>query len=356
MFDHIIIGGGVAGLSAAQTLSSIGSTLLLEAEDALGYHASGRSAAMFLADYGNQTVRTLNHASHEGLVDAGVLSQRQMMLVAKAEEEDAFRAEFQAFGMSEVGVSEACERLPILNTKVTKFAAVREDVFDLDTDALMQLFRKEALRGNAQITTQSRVTHIERRGDHWEIGCQNETYQGRMLINVAGAWADHIADMAGLQPMGLQPYRRSMARLAAPGGLDTANWPFTDGVGEAWYAKPDAGAWLVSPSEEHPLPAQDAWADDMVLAEGLARYEDMVTEPVTKPIATWAGLRTFAPDRALVIGPDPTEPSFVWLAGQGGYGFQTAIAAADLLYDRVTEATPRIGAEAAATLAPDRFR
>jgi len=128
------------------------------------------------------------------------------------------------------------------------------------------------------------------------------------------------------------------------------------GPGESWYAKPDAGGWIVSPAEEEPVAPMDAWADDTVLAEGLARYEAHVREPVTRPVATWAGLRTFAPDRALAIGEDPGAAGFFWLAGQGGYGFQTAPAAAALLADLLLGRLPVLAGEVVAALSPGRFR
>ena len=127
------------------------------------------------------------------------------------------------------------------------------------------------------------------------------------------------------------------------------------GCGETWYAKPDAGALIVSPAEEHPMPPHDAWADDMVLAEGLARYEEMVTEPVTRLITNWAGLRTFSPDRSLVIGRDVDQPYFFWLAGQGGYGFQSAPAASQLVADLLGEGRSPLGASLIAALSPARF-
>jgi glycine/D-amino acid oxidase-like deaminating enzyme len=127
------------------------------------------------------------------------------------------------------------------------------------------------------------------------------------------------------------------------------------GCGETWYAKPDAGALIVSPAEEHPMDAHDAWADDMVLAEGLARYEEMVTEPVTRLISNWAGLRTFSPDRVLVIGRDAAEPSFFWLAGQGGYGFQSAPAASQLAADLIAGSGSELSGPLIAALSPARF-
>ena len=166
---------------------------------------------------------------------------------------------------------------------------------------------------------------------------------------------DQVAAMAGVRPLGFTPYRRSMARIPAPGGQDVGRWPMMFGPGEDWYAKPDAGALIVSPAEEDLMEPHDAWADDMVLAEGLARYEEMVTEPVTRLLASWAGLRTFAPDRVLVIGPDVGEPSFFWLAGQGGYGFQTCPAASRLAADLIAGRMPELDAGLVAQLDPARF-
>jgi glycine/D-amino acid oxidase-like deaminating enzyme len=161
--------------------------------------------------------------------------------------------------------------------------------------------------------------------------------------------------MAGVEPFGFAPLRRSMARIPAPGGHDISRWPMIFGAGEAWYCKPDAGALIVSPAEEHLTTPHDAFADDMVLAEGLARYEEMVTEPVTRLLANWAGLRTFAPDRVPVIGFDTKTPGFFWLAGQGGYGFQSAPAASQLAADLLTEQPSTLDPACVAALAPARF-
>jgi len=147
-----------------------------------------------------------------------------------------------------------------------------------------------------------------------------------------------------------------MARMPAPGGHDPASWPMIIGAGETWYAKPDAGKWIVSPAEEDPVDApHDAWADDMVLAEGIARYQPFVTEDVTRVETTWAGLRTFSPDRTLVLGRDAAEPDFIWCSGQGGYGFQTAPAASQLLADLIAGRAPALPPEIVAALSPERF-
>ena len=355
MSDILIVGGGIAGLSAAARLAPLGSVTVVEAEDSLGYHASGRSAAAFIEDYGNATVRALNSASAAFLDGAGVLSQRGMLLVGRDDEREAHAAEALDFGLTQIGPDAARDMVPILSQTAVSHAAYRTDMFDLDTDKLLQLFRKTALSLSAQIGTGHRIDHISCDGGRWLLRAGDTAWQADVVVNAAGAWADEVATMAGAQPVGLTPFRRSIARLPAPGGHDVTGWPFVDGVGEAWYAKPDAGKWLVSPSEEHPSVPMDAWPDDMVLAEGLARYEAMVSEPVTRVETSWAGLRTFAPDRALVIGQDPDMPGFYWCAGQGGYGFQTCAAASALLASVMDGTTPEVGPDVAARLSPARF-
>ncbi len=353
MTDILIIGGGIAGLSAAAALAPQADVTVLEAEQAVGYHASGRSAAMFLADYGNAVVQALNRASYNALQK--VLTPRGMLLVGRAGEGGAFQREYAGFGMADISVSEAIERLPILALDTVAYAAHREDVFDLDTDRLLQSYARAARKHGAGIVCNAQVSKVSRDGRAWEVAAGGDIYKADILINAAGAWADNIAKLAGVAPLGIRPYRRSMARLPAPAGKDVRRWPFVISVGERWYAKPDAGSWLVSPADTDPVEPHDAWADDMVLAEGLARYEEMVTEPVTRLQASWAGLRSFAPDNTLVVGPDGDVPSFFWLAGQGGYGFQTAPAASGLVADLVLGRVPELEPEVVAALGAGRF-
>jgi D-arginine dehydrogenase len=354
--DFLIIGGGIAGVSAAARLSHLGSVIVLEAEDALAHHASGRSAALYEPRYGAPAVVGLSMASGDYFRSApGVLSPRGLMVVAKAEAKAAFDADVVAMEFTPISVDEARGIIPILNPDVVAHAAYADHAEDVDTDLLVQGFAREAKANGAQILTRARVTAIARDGSGWRVDSDAGTFAAKMVINAAGAWVDQVASMAGVRPLGFTPYRRSMARIPAPGGHDVSKWPMLFGPGEDWYAKPDAGALIVSPAEEDLMEPHDAWADDMVLAEGLARYEEMVTEPVTRLISNWAGLRTFSPDRVLVIGRDPVEPSFFWLAGQGGYGFQTCPAASQLAADLIGGRAPQIDADLVAALSPSRF-
>ncbi len=355
--DFLIIGGGIAGISTAARLSELGSVQLLEAEDGLGFHASGRSAAMFLAGYGNDVVKALNRASadHHRNANGGVLSPRGVLSVAKADQEEAFRHEMQEFSMPEISVAEALRLVPILNSETVTFAALDTSGSDLDTDLLLQNFVKNCRKNGGQIATGQRVKGILGGTNSWRVTTNKGEYSGRILVNAAGAWVDEIAKMAGVTPLGFQPLRRSIARLPAPGGHDVTGWPMLHSAADEWYAKPDAGKWLVSPSEADPVEAHDAFVDDMVLAEGLDRYSRMVTTPVTRVETSWAGLRTFSPDSALVIGFDAKDRDFLWVAGQGGYGFQTAPAASQLAAELVNGQSTTLSPDIVRALSPARF-
>lgn len=358
MSDILIIGGGIAGISAAARLAPHAQVTVLEAEGQLAYHASGRSAAAFIEDYGNSVVRALNIASVEYLTFAngGVLGPRGMMMLGKARERQDFLAEAEDFGLTEISVDEAKNKVPLINQKVVKYAAYREDVSDIDTDLFFQNFLRMARSNGAKVQTNADVTKITFENGKWRVETKDQVYSVQILINASGAWVDQIAQMAGLEPLGFTPYRRSIARIPVPGGYDPSNWPMLDGVKEGWYAKPDAGQLIVSPADEDPLVPQDAWADDMVLAEGLSRFEEMMSEPVERMTSNWAGLRTFAPDRTLVIGSSLENPQFFWLAGQGGYGFQTAAAASQLACDLILGRPSELEDDVCQALSPKRFK
>ena len=355
MIDFLVIGGGIAGVSAAARLSDLGTVTVLEAEDALAYHASGRSAALFEENYGKPSTVALNKASQAFHAEADVLSPRGLMLVGSADKAALFAADQTAMKLTPITVDEAVGMVPILDRGVIDRAAFDPHAWDIDTDRLVQTFARMARGNGAQIVTKAEATSIARISGGWSVTTKTESYEARSIVNAAGAWADRIAVMAGIAPVGLTPLRRSMARIPAPGGHDVSGWPMLFGPGEDWYANPDAGALIVSPAEEDLVEPHDAYADDMVLAEGLARYEAHVTEPVTRLLSSWAGLRTFAPDRTLVLGPDPAAPTFIWCAGQGGYGMQSSPAASRLLADLVAGRAPELPPEMVQALVPDRF-
>ena len=214
---------------------------------------------------------------------------------------------------------------------------------------------------------------MTRAGGVWRVATPAAVHEAPLLVNAAGAWADAVAKMAGLAPLGLTPLRRSAAILPAPEGHDITRWPLFVSASEQWYAKPEAGKLMVSPADEDPVEPHDAWPDDMVLAEGLHRFEQAVTVPVTRVERSWAGLRTFAPDRTPAVGFDhhqwagcevgesasdqhAAEEDFLWLAGQGGYGVQTAPALSRLAADLCLGRAPALPGAVVEALSPARFR
>lgn len=354
MDDFLIIGGGIAGTSAGARLAALGRVTLLEAEPALGYHASGRSAALFEPNYGPAPTMALSRASAAFFEASGVLSPRGVMFVGGHGEDDAFARDLAVMGLDEIGIEAARRHVPVLDPARVTRAAWHAAAWDVDTDRLIQDFARE-IRAQGRVVTGAKAQAIRRIDGGWEVETRDARFAARVLVNAAGAWADEVARLAGIAPVGLTPKRRSMARVAAPAGYDPKDWPMVIGAGESWYMKPDAGALLVSPADAEPMEPHDAWADDMVLAEGIAGWEARVTTPVTRMIANWAGLRTFSPDGNLVIGPAPRDPAFLWFAGQGGYGFQTAPAASRLLADLAGGRAPEIDPQTVAALDPARY-
>lgn len=360
--DIIVIGGGIAGIGAAARLAPDAATLVLETEGAIGYHATGRSAAIFIRNYGNATLRTLNAASHpafeepNGISDISLLSPRGEMLIATEQELPALAAYLdRADGMERLTPDEACELVPILRKESIAAAAIERDAQDIDVDRLLQGYARLLRQHGGRIFTDAKARRITRRGSVWHVETAAGAFEAPVLVNAAGAWADEVGTMAGLAPVGLTPMRRSAAILPGPEDHDVSHWPLFAGASESWYAKPEAGKLMVSPADEDAMEAHDAWADDMVLAEGLDRFERAVTMVVARVERTWAGLRTFAPDRTPVVGFAPDAEGFFWLAGQGGYGVQTAPALSELAADLCTGRQPGLPAETVAALSPGRF-
>ncbi|SDU14464.1 FAD-binding oxidoreductase [Stappia sp. ES.058] len=360
--DFLIIGGGIAGVGVAAHLADSASVTVLETEDALGRHSTGRSAAIFIKNYGNATLRALNAASEQVLAsggdfaETGFLSPRGELVIAMADEVDALDAYLAgAEGMDVISPAEAVRMVPILREELIAKAAMEPDARDIDVDRLLQSFARHAKRLGARLVQNAPATSIRREGDAWRVEAGGEVYHASVLINAAGAWADEVAGLAGASKVGMQAMRRSAAILPAPDGHDVSRWPAVVSASESWYAKPEAGKLMVSPADEDPVDPHDAWPDDMVMAEGLYRFETATNVPVTRVERTWAGLRSFVADRTPVAGFAPETPGFFWLAGQGGYGIQTAPALSRLAADMCLGREPALGATVVSALDPGRL-
>ena len=362
--DVLVIGAGIAGVGVAAALADTHRVVILERETQPGYHSTGRSAAIFLPNYGNDVIRGLNQASAPlfqqrdvGLFPAPLLTGRGSLTVAG---EDGIEAceDFvrNGVGIEAIDIDRAIDMVPILNRDHVKAACYQDDAWDIDVNALHQGWLRKATGLGVQLYTKCEVVGANRVAGEWQVETGDRTFHAKTVVNASGAWADITAGLFGARPLGLTPMRRSIAVLPAPDCHDTRSWPLVDDVNEAWYMKPDGGRMFVSPCDETPVDPHDAYVDDMILAEGLYRFEQAVTIPVTRVESSWAGLRTFAPDRTPVAGFDGEVDGFFWLAGQGGYGIQTSPAISTLAAALIARRDPERAIEALlAKLSPARF-
>lgn len=359
--DVLVIGAGMAGIGAAARLAPDASVTVLEMEERPAYHTTGRSAATFILNYGNDVLRAMNRASEAtlrggaDLAETGFLSPRGVLEVEEPGMAEAFEAYIAgAKGLEILNPAQVLELFPRYRPDMVVRGAYEPDASDIDVDALLQAFIRTLRSHGGQIVPRAEVTALTRTGDVWRAETKAGTFEAPVVVNAAGAWGDRIAALAGVAPVGLVPCRRTVAVI--PVSEDTRAWPLTTSVAETWYAKPDGGRLWVSPADEDAMEPHDAYPDDMVMAEGLHRFEQATTIEVTRVERSWAGLRTFAPDRTPVNGFEPGTDGFYWLVGQGGYGIQTAPAMSRLAADTVLGHKPSLTEDIVSALSPSRFR
>jgi D-arginine dehydrogenase len=367
--DILVIGAGIAGASVAAELARTHQVVVLEAEDAPGYHSTGRSAAVFSESYGNSAVRALTRASRDFLhhppadfSPAALIKRRSWLHVASAAQALALErfvaTEDLAIRVRRVGPEEALALSPLLRPEtVAAGGAYEADAGDIDVDALHQGYLRLLRQRDGAVLTGAHVTAATRTERKWRIESGAGDFSAGIVINAAGAWADRIASLAGVTPVGIQPCRRTAALIELPEGPASDTWPLTIDIEETYYFKPDAGLLLVSPADETPVEPSDVQPEDLDVAIAVDRLERATRVTVNHVRRKWAGLRSFAPDRSPVIGFDRAAPGFFWLAGQGGYGIQTAPAAAALAAAliRGESAAQSVGGLDPAALAADRF-
>jgi D-arginine dehydrogenase len=333
--DVIVIGAGIAGASVAAHLAEARRVVLLEREDRAGYHSTGRSAALFTEIYGNTTIRALTRASRQFLFDPpagfaeGPLTRpRGCLYIASQSQLEALQT-FAA--LSDVApatraltVHDALALCPILREGYVAAALFEPDSSDIDVSALHQGYLRLFRRRTGRLITNAPVAGLEHGAGGWTVQAAAERFTAPILVNAAGAWADEVAALAGLTPIGLQPRRRTAVLVDPPAGMDISRWPFVSDAQEQFYFKPEAGSLFLSPADETPVEPSDAQPDEWDIAVAVERVEAVTTLQIARPKARWAGLRTFAPDRTPVAGFSDEGLGFFWLAGQGGYGIQTA--------------------------------
>lgn len=362
--DILIVGAGIAGVGLAADLAGDYRVAIIEQEGRPAYHSTGRSMAIFIRNYGNAAIRALSRASaplfenpDERLFPHPLISQRGVLFISDETGISHHNALLdQADGLRPISLDEAFGMVPILRHDWVMAAAFEQDAQDIDVNALHEGWLRKARAGGTDLVTDCALLSAERVGRTWKVQTTKGEIIADVVVNAAGAWADHVARVCGAAALGIQPMRRSIAVLPSPAGYDTTEWPLIDDSAERWYCKPGSGKLYVSPADEIPVDPHDAYVDDIILAEGLDRFEQAVDYPVTHVERSWAGLRSFAPDRTPVAGFAPETPGFFWLAGQGGYGMQTAPALSRLAGQLIRRIEPsELSAAVVASLLPDRF-
>ena len=368
-----VIGGGIAGVSVAHHLLRIDPDLdvvLLEMESTLAHHTTGRSAALLLENLGTPSMRilssaSLDHLRHtpDDLVDSPLLAPRPVLHVGTVEQDEAVDR-MLAEGIDsattptmEVDVDEAMRLFPPLRRDLVYRAIVEPDSADIDVGGLHQSFVRGFRRAGGRIATSTRVDAATPDGDGWRLDTTEGSVGADVVVNCAGAWGDVVAATAGVASVGLQPFRRTAFMVDGP-GLDTSGWAFAGDIDHQWYLRDDGPQMFCSLAEENPSEPCDPKPEELDVALAIERLNEATTLGIRSVNSAWVGLRTFAPDRSMVIGPDSERPSFIWCVGQGGTGIQTSAGAGRLTADLA------LGGEPSAAFAgldldevrPGRFR
>ncbi len=371
--DFVVVGAGIAGASVAWHLAAHGPVVMLERESQPGYHATGRSAAMFMETYGTEAIRALTRASRafyehppEGFTDHPILTQRGAMHVARTGQERELTAAWEAAActssrVERLEVADVLARCPVLRGELTCGALYEPDAMDMDVHALHQGYLRGFRARGGQLLQSAELAGAHPSGQRWEVVlADGRRIDTAAVVNAAGAWADVVARRCGVEPIGLQPRRRTAFTFEPPADADISRWPTVIGLDESYYFKPDAGQLLGSPANADPVEPQDVQPEELDVATGIHYIEELTRMRIRRPRHTWAGLRSFVADGDLVVGADDGRPGFHWIAAQGGYGIQTAAAVAELAACQLTgraipEHITRFGVSEAA-LSPRRLR
>ena len=365
--DVLIAGAGIAGSSVAFELAARCSVILLEREAQPGYHSTGRSAAMFIETYGTPAVRSLTRASRgfltrppDGFTDYPLLAPRGMLHIARPDQRQALEtAERQASAtVRRLCAADVRALVPLIEPSYVQGGLLEPDAMAIDVSALHQGYLRDLRRRGGLLVTDAEIAAVERVGKGWRVETNSGSFEGDVLIDAAGAWADQVARLAGVAPIGLVTKRRTAILIDPPNDVDAQGWPMVIDVDEQFYLKPEAGKLLVSPADETPVVPGDVQPEEFDVARAVNRYERLTGRSVKRVAHRWAGLRSFVDDEDPVVGPDPEAPSFFWLAGQGGFGIMTAPALARIAASLINtgDADPNSLGLDPARLGPARLR
>ncbi|MGI9355168.1 MAG: NAD(P)/FAD-dependent oxidoreductase [Rhizobiaceae bacterium] len=338
-FDVAVIGAGIAGSSLAAELAKHTSVVLIEMEGQPGYHTTGRSAAFFAPTYGPQPIRALTRASFDffrhppdQFCDVPLLAPRDVLMVARSDQVDTLRSFLGEVSESSsirlTSADEARSMHPLLRSDYVGSAAIDTGSREIDVSALHHGYLRSFKSANGTLQNNCRVLSLQRNRNNWLIQTNRSTIEARLIVNTAGAWADEVGQMAEAEPIGLVPKRRTVMMVDMPGDVDPDSLPMVVDIDEEFYMKPETGGFLISPANEDPMPPCDVQPEEIDIARCIERIETAFEIRIGAIRNKWAGLRSFVPDKCPVVGHSAKVDGFFWLAGQGGYGIQTAPALA----------------------------
>jgi D-arginine dehydrogenase len=343
VIDAVVIGAGIAGTSIAYFMSNYAKVVVLEREPQAGVHSTGRSAALFSETYGGTQVRALTRASRafferppRDFVENALLTPRGALVIGTREQTAQVESAYQAMraGTPQLQLLDEGQMrsmVPVLEPQFAQAGFFEPGAADIDVNSLHQGFIRGLKQRGSRLECGVQIRSIEHSQGEWLLevamrGAQPHSLRAPLIIDAAGAWADEVAALAGVAPLGIEPRRRSAFLFQPPEGVATAHWPFVTSVDEDFYFKPDAGLLLGSPANADPVRPHDVQAEDLDIALAIDRIERATTLRIQRPMRPWAGLRSFVADGGLVGGFDPAARGFFWVAALGGYGIQTCAA------------------------------
>ncbi len=370
--DVVIVGAGMAGASAAYEIAAAVRVVLIERESMPGYHSTGRSAALFTEAYGNRVVRALTVASRAfyeappaGFSDHPMLSPRGALWVGTDAQMATLKRQYHethelVASINWVDAHEARRIVPALREDYVAAGVYEPDAMDIDVNALHQGYLRGLKARGGRLITDAELISLKHSGGIWRLDTKAGPIEAPIVVNAAGAWCDEVGRQAGAKPIGLVPKRRTAMIFDGPPATGFEHWPLVGDVGETWYVKPESGRLFGSPADETPVPPCDVQPEELDIALAAHHIEAATTLKVGRITRKWAGLRSFVADKTLVAGFDDQAEGFFWVAGQGGYGIQTAPAMGALVAALVRRdgLPPHVAARglSEADLSPRRLR
>lgn len=334
--DFAIVGGGISGAAAAYFLSQAGKVALIEQEPHYGFHSSGRTAGQFTVGISADQMRAMAAASRaffqappDGFAELPLIEQRGSLtlgrLSQKATLDKLYERILEAGGAAErVDRDQAMALFPALLADKFDIGVHETDAQDIDVNTLLQAYLKGAKRCGAVLATNAAVQAIERVPSGWRIRTRDEDYTATVVVNASGGWADTIAQMAGVAPIGITPYKRTAFTFPLLPGSEGGHWPHVCNADYQWYVKPEHGCFMGSPADAQPVAPGEVYPDEIDVAQGIYNIEQETTLRVPRPISVWAGVRSYVRDRNPVCGARADSPGFIWYAALGGCGVLTS--------------------------------